>query len=227
MELPELKYYSQALQDKFAVMMLKYKKCGKFLEIGANDARHNSNTYTLEQQLGWSGLMVEYDSRYAASHRTYRPNSISIINDARTVDYVKILSDNNFPLMMDYLSIDIDVNNRSTLDTLELLDKTIFDKYIFGTVTFEHDIYTGNFYDTQQISRDIFDRRGYIRIFTNVSVWYTNPLKGGKMEWCPFEDWYVHPAIVDQSLIQSILSDPDNNKENMTFEQCIAIITKY
>ena len=35
--------------------------------------------------------------------------------------------------------IDLDVNNRSTLDTLVILNETVFDKYRFATITFEKD----------------------------------------------------------------------------------------
>ena len=35
------------------------------------------------------------------------------------------------PLKIDYLQIDLEVNNRSTLTTLELLDAQVFDNYKF------------------------------------------------------------------------------------------------
>ena len=59
---------------------------------------------------------------------------------------------------MDYLQIDLDVNNKSTLDTLMLLDQTVFDKYKFSTVTFENDIYTGDYFNTRELSREIFKK---------------------------------------------------------------------
>jgi hypothetical protein len=38
------------------------------------------------------------------------------------VNYKNILDENNFPKNMDYLQIDLDVDNKSTLDTLMLLE---------------------------------------------------------------------------------------------------------
>ena len=134
--------------------------------------------------------MVEYDRSFESLYKQHRPNSIYEINDARSVDYRQIMDNAQFPVNMDYLQIDLDVDNRSTLDTLQLLDRTVFDKYNFATVTFEHDIYTGNHFDTQRISREIFANRGYILVFSNVSIFWEGSYK-------PFEDWYVHPELVD------------------------------
>jgi hypothetical protein len=106
--------------------------------------------------------MVEYDKSFESRYKTYRPNSLYELNDARQVNYRQILDTNNFPENMDYLQIDLDVDNKSTLDTLLLLNSTVFDKYKFATVTFEHDIYTGNFFNTQEISRQLFKDRGYV-----------------------------------------------------------------
>jgi hypothetical protein len=106
------------------------------------------------------------------------------------------MDNNNFPVNMDYLQIDLDVNNSSTINTLKLLDNTVFDKFKFASVTFEHDIYTGNYFNTQEISRKIFTDRGYVLLFPNVSVFYNN-------QNCEYEDWYVHPDLVDIDYIRN------------------------
>jgi len=172
--------YSQACQDLFVCSVLNKKYNGTFLEIGSNHPITHNNTYILESKYNWSGLMVEYDISFEQLYKIHRPNSIYRLQDARSVDYKSIL-DNNFPSNIDYLQIDLDVNNKSTLDTLILLNHSIFDKYKFATITFEHDIYTGNYYDTQIISRKILNERGYILVFENVSVFWQGGYK-------PFED---------------------------------------
>ena len=151
---------SQALQDLFVISILKNKNNGYFLEIGSNHPITCNNTYMLEKEYGWKGLMIEYDSSFEQLYKDLRPNSIYRISDARLVDYRGILDTNTFPCNIDYLQIDLDVNNKSTLDTLVLLDNTCFDKYKFATITFEHDIYTGNYFNTREISRKIFKKRG-------------------------------------------------------------------
>ncbi len=56
------------------------------------------------------------------------------------------------PKNIDYLQIDLEVCNRSTLTTLELLDNTIFNEYKFATVTFEHYIYASDRFNTRLAS---------------------------------------------------------------------------
>jgi hypothetical protein len=115
---------------------------------------------------------------------------------------------NLFPKNIDYLQVDLDVNNRSTLDTLLLLNSTLFPEYTFATVTFEHDIYSGNFFDTRRISREIFARRGYELVFPDVSVYWQGGYK-------PFEDWYVHPTLVDMEHINKIKSSESMNVDEI------------
>ena len=189
--------YSQAGQDLFVLAATNNKQNGFFLEIGSNHPSYNNNSFLLETQYKWKGLLVEYDKSFETSYKTQRSNSIYVINDARLVNYREILDDNHFPINMDYLQIDLDVDNKSTLDTLLLLEQTVFDKYKFATITFEHDIYSGNFFDTREISRRIFEKRGYLLAFPDVKVFWN-----GKFQ--PFEDWYVHPDLVSNEWIDKI-----------------------
>jgi len=189
--------YSQAGQDLFVLAATNNKQNGFFLEIGSNHPSYNNNSFLLETQYKWKGLLVEYDKSFETSYKTQRSNSIYVINDARLVNYREILDNNHFPINMDYLQIDLDVDNKSTLDTLLLLEQTVFDKYKFATITFEHDIYSGNFFDTREISRRIFEKRGYLLAFPDVKVFWN-----GKFQ--PFEDWYVHPDLVSNEWIDKI-----------------------
>ena len=157
--------------------------------------------------------MVEYDTSFKPLYETYRPNATVLLGDARQLKYRQCLEENQFPLHMDYLQIDLDVNNKSTLDTLHLLNKTVLDKYKFSTVTFEHDIYTGNYFDTQSISRQIFKDRGYLLVFPNVSVFWEGSYK-------PFEDWYVHPDLVDMDHVKQFIT-----QESLTCDQIQKLLT--
>lgn len=53
-----MKYYSLQGQDKWALDLLGHEKDGYFVDIGAHDGKHCSNTYVMEQ-LGWDGICVE------------------------------------------------------------------------------------------------------------------------------------------------------------------------
>jgi hypothetical protein len=181
--------YSQSYQDQFVLKMTNYKYNGRFLEIGSNHPFNCNNTYLLRHLYDWKGIMVEYDKSFESLYKNDSKKPLYIIDDARNINYKKILDTYRFPECIDYLQIDLDVDNRSTLDTLELLDNTVFDKYTFATVTFEHDIYRGNYFDTREKSRKIFKNRGYILIFPDVSTFYEG-------RDCQFEDWYIHPSLV-------------------------------
>lgn len=183
--------HSQARQDEFVLAATKHKQNGYFVEIGSNDPIVTNNTYMLESKYNWQGLMVEYDGSFLERYKQVRPRSIYQISDARKVDYATLLK--SFPYDIDYLQVDLDVNNRSTLDVIELLDRTVMDEHRFACMTIEHDIYSGDYFNTRSKSRDIFAARGYKLLFPDVCVWWENGFK-------PFEDWYVHPELAHHML---------------------------
>ena len=188
-------YLGQANQDKFVLMILKEKNNGYFLEIGSNHPVNINNTYILETKYNWKGIMIEYNSNFLPLYKQYRPNSIHIIHDATTIDYKTMFETNNMPSSIDYLQIDLEANNGSTIQTLQKLDNTIFDKYKFATVTFEHDIYHSIVDNTRLQSRDIFKKRGYICVFEDINNKGKNP----------YEDWYVHPDLVDITYVNKLI----------------------
>jgi len=189
-----MNYNSQTGQDRFVLSILNNKINGYFIEIGSNHPKNINNTYILEKEFNWSGIMVECDIQWLELYKEQRPNSIHIIDDATKIDYLNLFKINNVPKNIDYLQIDLEVNNRSTLDTLELFDKNIFNNYKFATVTFEHDIYSGDHYNTRIASREIFLKNGYILVFPDVR-------NGTRF---PYEDWYVHPDLVNMNYINNI-----------------------
>ena len=50
---------SQFKQDVFALMVNKFKEDGYFVEFGATNGCDISNTYILEKQFGWRGVLAE------------------------------------------------------------------------------------------------------------------------------------------------------------------------
>jgi hypothetical protein len=226
-------YNGQVLQDKYILKMLNNKQQGYFLELGANEHQEISNTYLLEKSYGWKGIMVEYDPKFADAYKTHRPNSFHAIDDATIIDYKDALMQVNFPKQMDYLQVDLDPGNGSTLKALKNLDATIFDEYTFAVATFEHDVCLTQgsnkvFLETREESRAIFEKRGYVRVFKDVNNdgwWeveknrklarehkpYTPITQPYTSCMYPFEDWYVHPSLVDMTYVQRVL---DANKDN-------------
>ena len=194
-----MKFNGQILQDKFVINILKHKKNGYFLEIGCYLPLWINNTYTLEKEYNWKGISIDIDKEIIPFWKEKKRNSKLIIKDSIEIDYIKILNENNFPKNIDYLQIDLEVSNKSTLNTLEKLNKTIMNNYKFAVITFEHDIYRGDFHNTRNISRDILNNRGYILLFPDVKSYENN---NGQ-----FEDWWVHPDLIDNNLIKNLVTN--------------------
>jgi len=57
-------YQGQSRQDKFVVNVLKEKRNGYFLEIGSNHPIKINNTYVLEKNYNWKGIMIDYKSSF-------------------------------------------------------------------------------------------------------------------------------------------------------------------
>ena len=200
-------FNGEAEQDKFVLNVLKNKKNGFFLEIGSHHPIKINNSYILEKNYEWNGIMIEYSSTYLNDYKKLRTNSIHIINDARRIDYKNLFKINNVPFNLDYLQIDLHVDDGSTLNTLKKLNSEVMDEYKFATITFEHDIYLSNYLNTRLESRKIFEDRGYVRVFSDIN-------NGGKN---PYEDWYVHPDLVDIQLVNTLIKKNEQNyKSNIT-----------
>jgi FkbM family methyltransferase len=72
----------------------KDRRDGIFVEVGANHHQRSSNTYYLETALGWSGVAIEPQVKFAAGYREHRPRTtfvplfISDVSDRTATLYV-------------------------------------------------------------------------------------------------------------------------------------------
>ncbi len=64
--LPASKHCPQLNQDIFALLLNRFRP-GVYLEIGANDGFTVSNTAYLEEEFGWSGILVEPNPKYLSA----------------------------------------------------------------------------------------------------------------------------------------------------------------
>lgn len=194
---------SQSSQDLFVLYCHNFKQNGTYLEIGSCDPIKMNNTYLLAKDYKWSGFMVEMDPLFLSQYQTTRPESYHLINDATKINFLDEFNKVNFPKNIDYLQIDLFVENGSTIQTLMNLDNQVLDKYKFGVVTFEHDYHisykyfnTDDLFKTRELSRQIFQKRGYILVFPAVKNTDHPP--------DPYEDWYIHPDLIDINLIYKL-----------------------
>jgi FkbM family methyltransferase len=64
-------YYEEWIVRDF----FRDRRGGVFVDIGASDAKLLSNTWYLEQALGWSGIAVDAQAEYAAGYAAARPKT--------------------------------------------------------------------------------------------------------------------------------------------------------
>ena len=177
--------YSQAYQDIFVLMVLNGKKNGNFIEIGAMDGIEISNTYLLEKQFDWNGISIDINN-IRKSFDKYDRKSNLVIQNALEINYKDLFIKNNMPQNIDYLQLDIEPPE----NTLECLKKIPFSDYTFSVITYETEAY----YSSNRIkeeSRHILKSQGYLLLAGDVCNHGNDP----------FEDWYVHPSIVNQTTI--------------------------
>jgi len=182
--------YSQAFQDLFVLTMLNGKRNGIYVEIGGSDPININNTYILEKTFGWTGVSFEIDEEITKDYNTKRVNQCYCL-DATTADYSKIFEENKLPKHMDYLQVDIE----PAWQTLKSLKQVDLDTYRFSVITFETDAYYGNEIVINQ-SREILTSRGYQLVASNV-----------KNLGNPFEDWYVDPKVIPETIWKQFKCD--------------------
>lgn len=74
-------YYSQLKQDVAALVISNFKNNGFFVEFGACDGLHLSNTLLLEKKYNWKGILAEPSKKYNKELQKNR----SVIIDTRAV----------------------------------------------------------------------------------------------------------------------------------------------
>lgn len=192
-----LNFYSDAYQDQFVANLFNFKTNGYSVDIGSCHSIISNNTFVF-QSLDWTGISIEINSQYNDSYSS-RTKGTHYNEDALKVNYKEIFKENEFPKMIDYLSLDVDT---LSIDVLKILP---FDEYNFRAITIEHDAYLyGDTYRTPQ--REILTNLGYTLLCANVLV--PNPGHHGHSgEDCPFEDWWILEDEFDSSLVEKLKSD--------------------
>jgi hypothetical protein len=177
--------YSQADQDIFVLSILNGKCNGTYLEIGCGDEFNINNTALLETKFEWTGVSIDTHKLYADTWT--RQNPIETANGI-TVDYLDLLQRHNISATnLDYLSIDCDPPDQ----TLCILKCLPLDKIRFAVITFEHDCYAHG-PDVKNKSRAYLESYGYQLVVSNIS-------DCGLAR--DFEDWWVHPELVDSAMV--------------------------
>ena len=184
----------QALQDMFILSILNGKKNGTYLEIGAQEPIFQNNTAILEQNYDWKGVSIEIREDLCKMFAEQRKNTI-LCKDATTIDYESLLDKYYDTREIDYLQLDCEPSKT----TFEILLDIPFDKYKFAVITYEHDHYVDMTSTYRTKSRNYLKLMGYELVVSNVS----------QNENTPFEDWWIHPDLVDQETIEKFRNIAD------------------
>lgn len=189
--------YSQAYQDMFVLAALNGKINGTYVEIGAADPEYGNNTMLLEKQYNWKGVSVEIREHEVEKFKTVRKNQIHL-GDATQINYSKFFKSNGFDSHIDYLQLDCD----PPAITYDILTKIPFDEYKFAVITYEHDHYVDESNSYRSRSREYLESKGYVLVVSNIS----------SDDNSPFEDWWVHPELVDSDTITKLSSVGEETK---------------
>jgi hypothetical protein len=176
-------YNSQIGQDKLVDKYLNFKNGGYFLDLGAHQYKHISNTYFFEYSRQWKGIAIDNDQIYEQEWKEMRPNSIFIHQDATLIDYQSLIEQYNFPKIIDYLSIDLEPPGT----TLDALFKVFNSDLQFLTISFEVDDYRQKI--TKDISREFLKERGYHFIIEL----YDQIPSGEKIH---VDDFWIHSSLL-------------------------------
>jgi len=69
-------FKSQHGQDEYIIKLLNNKQNGIFVDVGAAHPTKLSNTYIMESELGWTGLLIEADEYFLSQLRQYRTSTV-------------------------------------------------------------------------------------------------------------------------------------------------------
>lgn len=196
------KNYSQTYQDMFVLSAFNGKNNGTYLEIGGGDPFWGNNTALLETKYNWSGVSVEINQEHVNNHKQYRKHTI-LETDATKIDYKKLLKEHFSTNIIDYLQLDCD----PTKTTFDILLSIPFEDYKFGVITYEHDYTIDVSRSYREKSRRYLSSMGYKLLVNDI----------GPTDWFSFEDWWVHPDIINPDIILNMQSNTDKINQIETY----------
>ena len=185
--------YSQAGQDLFAYELFGLN--GTYIDIGAGDPIRGNNCYLLETNYNWRGFSVDFgdsdeDIRQNLKSRWLKhPERKNMIywSDAINFNYMQGINENNLDKNIDFLSCDIDPQEK----TLMALKKVILDGIKPKLICFETDFYREK-KDYSLLAYNFLEPYNYKIGVKNV---YSN-LKKNKI----FETWFLRNDVDFQTI---------------------------
>lgn len=179
-----MKSYSQGGQDLFVVAMTEGLKKGFYLDIGCNHPVAINNTYLLESEFGWNGILVDI-----ANGCETRKGKFFQCDAANPIPELRKSYD-KMPSIVDFLSLDAD---ESTWPAFQQLPK---DRR-YRVACIEHDTYCRGPSVRDKFRTEMFGL-GYSLVGMDVCIRFpdsSSPLGS-------WEDWWADPKLVKPELIK-------------------------
>lgn len=200
---------SQLGQDALVLWLLNQKTNGYFIEFGAADGVNISNTFLLEKDYGWSGILCEpariYKDRLSASRKctivdkcVYSKSGdvisffeseneeLSTISSYKESDLHSVSRINGLTYDVETISLSDLLNNFSAPDIIDYLSMDtegsefdIIKEYDFSR---HINIITveHNYSGNREKIKNFLEEKNFIRIFDSISEW---------------DDWYINMEI--------------------------------
>ncbi|MDH7804206.1 MULTISPECIES: FkbM family methyltransferase [unclassified Rhizobium] len=128
--LPQAK--AQLRQDILVAVLSRFKRNGYFVEFGATDGVYLSNTFLLEEQLGWTGILAEPARVWLEALRENRPRAV--IDDRCVYEktgaqlmFREVQSDFALSTIVEFSDVDLHRNTRKIGETYPVETITLED----------------------------------------------------------------------------------------------------
>jgi FkbM family methyltransferase len=195
------KSHSQIKQDIFILSQTGFKRHGFFVEFGATDGIFLSNTYLLEREFGWTGILAEPATRW---HRALHENRQCFIDtkcvwrDTGGILPFNEVEDGELSTISQYSDGDVHKEARKrgkiydveTISLLDLLNKynapknidflsidtegsefEILSTFDFDQYSFSFIVCEHGFTESRPKVQALLKSRGYQRVFESLSMW--------------------------------------------------------
>lgn len=199
---------SQINQDIFVISNLHGKKNGFFVEFGATDGIGLSNTFLLEKEYGWNGILVEPGKNWSKELVINRKSKIDFRCVAASSKKYVMFSETTSPELSTISGFENhDQNKRITkstysVETVSLIDlltehdaPKIIDYISIDTEGTEFDILKNFDFDKYKFKIMTVEHNFTAEREKIFQLLTTNGYQRMWSEFTQFDDWYINPSI--------------------------------
>jgi FkbM family methyltransferase len=206
------KSYSQLSQDILALVLSNYKQNGFFVEFGACDGLHLSNTLILENEYSWSGILSEPAKKYHNDLLKNRNCSIdfrAVYSTSKKILNFKETDQSDLSGIEEYFQIDNhlakrQIGNNYDVETISLNDlllehsaPSVIDYMSIDTEGSEFEILKNFNFDRYKI-KFISIEHNFVEQSRNdiQNLLEKNNYQRILTKWSQFDDWYVYKDVL-------------------------------